>query len=60
MRFDVLKEKLMMNIAWKMPRWLVYFCAIRLGSNASTGKYEKQIYPELNFFDAVKRWENGN
>ena len=57
MRLEVLKEKLMMKIAWKMPKWLVYFCAIRLGANATTGEHENQIVPELNFMDALKRWE---
>ena len=53
---EVMKEKLMMWIAWKMPKWLVYQCAIRLGANATTGKYGSQIVPDLNFMDALKRW----
>ena len=51
------KEKLMMWISWKMPKWLVYFCAIRLGANATTGKYSNQIVTDLSFIDALKRWE---
>ena len=55
-RKEVMKEKVMMWIAWKMPKWLVYFCAIRLGANATTGKHGSQIVPDLNFMDALKRW----
>lgn len=57
MRLEVFKEKLMMKIAWKTPKWLVYFCAVRLGANATTGKHGSQIVPELNFIDALKRWK---
>ncbi len=56
MRFEVIKEKLQMHIAWSMPKWLAYYCTVRLGANATTGKYNKQIVPELYFMDALKRW----
>lgn len=52
-----IKEKLMMWIAYKMPKWLVYYCAIRLGSHATTGKYGHTIVPDMPFMVALKRWE---
>lgn len=57
MRLEVMKEKVQMWVAWKMPRWLVKWCAVRLGANATQGKYSNQIVPELYFMDALKRWE---
>ena len=49
-------DKFYFWLAWKLPRGLVMWCAVRLGANATTGKYEKQIVPELTFMDALKRW----
>lgn len=48
--------------AWRkvsryVPKDLVYWCAIRLGVNATTGDYSRQVVPELTFMDALKRWE---
>ena len=50
-------DKLIMEIAWLLPRRLVYWCAIRLASHATQGPYSSQIVPDLNFTDALKRWE---
>lgn len=44
-------------LAGRMPRKLVYYCAIRLGVAATTGKYSSQVVPELHFTDALQRWE---
>lgn len=51
------REKVQMFIAWLLPRWLVYWAAIRLGTNATTGQWDHQNVPELYFTDALKRWE---
>jgi len=45
-------------LSWKLPKRLIYFCAIRLMANATTGSYSDQIVPELKAMDALKRWEN--
>jgi hypothetical protein len=47
-------EKFMFWLAWKMPKSLVYFCAIRVGAHATTGKYGNTIVPELTMMDAIK------
>ena len=44
-------------IAWRLPRKLVYWAAIRLLSHATVGKYGDQIVPELLAMDALGRWE---
>lgn len=52
-----LKEKLMLKLAWALPKWLVYWAAIRLGAHATTSEYGNTIVPDLSFTDALKRWE---
>lgn len=49
-------DKIAMKLAWLMPRTLVYWCAIRVGANATQGKYSNQVVPELAFMDAIERW----
>jgi hypothetical protein len=51
-----MSEKLIMWLVWKLPRKLVYWCAIRVGAHATTGKYGTTEPPKLLFMDAIKRW----
>ena len=51
------KEKIIMGIVWRLPRWLVYWCSIRMVAHATTGKYGNTVTPELSAMDAIKRWE---
>lgn len=51
-------DKLAMWLAWKLPKRLVYFCAVRLAANATQGKYSNQEVPALTAMDALKRWED--
>ena len=44
-------------IAWRLPRRVVYFAAIRLMAYATTGKYSDTVVPELEGMDAIERWE---
>lgn len=57
MRNEVFRTKAMLWIARRMPRWLAYWCSIRVGAAATTGKYEKTVVPDLLFMDALKRWD---
>jgi hypothetical protein len=41
-----------------MPRALVYWCAIRLMTHATFGRYSSQVVPELTAFEALKRWND--
>lgn len=50
-------EKGKLRIAWLMPGWLVYWCAIRLMSVTTTGPYSNTVVPELTCLDALKRWD---
>ena len=49
-------DRLCQTIAWRMPRRLCYWCAIRVGVNATQGAYSNQVVPELRVTDALKRW----
>lgn len=52
-----LKDKIIMWIAYRLPKRLVYWCAIRVSAHATTGKYSSQIVSELRAMDAIRRWE---
>lgn len=50
------KERMLIRIAWWMPRSIAYWCTIRVGSHATTGKYSNQVVPDLLYTEALKRW----
>lgn len=53
-----LKDGLSRWVAYRLPRRVVYFAAIRLGAHA-TGSPEHAAteVPELKFIDALASWE---
>lgn len=59
MKYWVVKwlERFQMWVAWRMPRWLVKWCAVRLMAHATTGEYGSTVVPELTGMDALKRWD---
>lgn len=50
-------DKICMKLAWLVPKHVAYWCAIRVGANATQGQYSNQVVPDLLFMDALKRWE---
>ncbi len=52
-----LLDKIYMFLAWHMPKRLIMWCAMRIGANATQGKYDTQIVPDLKFMDAIDRWK---
>ena len=50
-------EKIMIWIAWHLPRRLVMWCAIRLHGHATQGPWSSQEVPALLDIEALKRWE---
>jgi hypothetical protein len=56
MRLARIKERILICLAWRMPRSLVYWCSIRLMVHATVGRYASQVVPELTAVDALKRW----
>jgi len=51
-----LKEKLIMKIVWALPKYLVYWCVIRVWAYASTGKYHNLGPTEVQVDQALKAW----
>ena len=54
--YDKLKEKFMFWVAWKMPKWLVYYCTIRVFSHSSTGNHSNTEAGRLTVFEALHDW----
>ena len=50
-------EKIWVWLAWKMPRKLTYWCAIRVAAHATQGQWSSQIVPDLTALEALKRWD---
>jgi hypothetical protein len=50
-------EKIWQWLAWRLPRGLVYWCAIRVMAHATTGRYGTTVVPELPAMEALSRWE---
>jgi hypothetical protein len=51
-----MRKKFWSWLAYKLPRPLVYWAAIRLMAAATTGQYSSQVVPELTAMEALKRW----
>ena len=41
----------------RLPRWIIYWCAMRLWVASTTGKYSSTIAPELTLDEAIRRWD---
>jgi len=54
------KEKLQWWVVKKLPKKIVYLCAIDVGAYATSGKYSSEVVPDLKFFDAIERFEKGH
>jgi hypothetical protein len=59
LKYDIkrLYEKVLIGIAWHLPKNLVYWCAIRVMAHSTTSQYSGQIVPDLTAIDALKRWK---
>ncbi len=44
------------KVAWILPRRLVYWCAIRFGAHATTGKHAGPVVSDMTYFEALERW----
>lgn len=49
--------KLWLWFIWRLPRPIVYWCAIRLVAHATTGKNGNVNPTDLGAMDALKMWE---
>ena len=51
-----MKEKIIMKIAWALPKELAYWVAIRVIAYGTQGQYGNQSVPEFRAMDALQRW----
>lgn len=49
-------NRVAMKVAWLLPRRVVMWAYIRVGSHATTGEYSNTVVPELSMMEALKRW----
>ena len=49
-------DKIWLWVAYRLPKDLVKWAAVRLGAHATTGKHSNTVVPELSFMDALNRW----
>lgn len=53
-----MSEKIWIWIAWRLPRPLVYWCAVRLGAYSSVDPEWSNMSPtELKLMDALETWK---
>ena len=55
-RTERIKDKILMWIAWKLPKSLVMWCTIRVIANATQGD-GSQDATTLKAMDALERWD---
>lgn len=51
-------DKILVWLAWRLPRKIVYFAAIRLMSSATVGKYADSALSKLLAEDALRQWND--
>ena len=50
------REQVYMWLAWRLPRDLVYYCAVRVAVAASAGKWAGEVTPGVTVTDMLERW----
>jgi hypothetical protein len=50
------KQMISQWVANRLPKDVIYFAAIRMWSNATTGKYGSTIVPEVTMDECIRRW----
>ena len=51
-----MKEWIAQQIAYLLPRRIVYWATIRAGAHATTGQWSDQEVPAVTLMDTLKRW----
>ena len=51
-------DKMWMWLAWRLPKRVVYWAAIRAGAHACGPKYPHQAVPELTLHELFTRWDD--
>jgi len=51
-----MKNRFYMWVAYKLPKNIVYWAAMRVLANATSGKYSNEGVPGVTAIDAIQRW----
>ena len=49
-------ERFAIWLAWRLPKPLVYWAAVRLMSHATVGLHSNQVVSDLSALAALQRW----
>lgn len=52
-------EKFWIWLAWKLPKGLVYWCAVRVHGHATMPPWGDQVVTDLTVMVAADRWLDG-
>jgi hypothetical protein len=52
----IIADKTFAWLAWKMPKRFVYWCTIRAGSHATTGKYGDGDVGKIGYLEVIERY----
>ena len=55
-----MKERFFRWLAYRLPSRPVYWCAIRVMAEATTGPWSSQVVPDLRGMEALDRWEKAS
>ncbi len=55
-----MKQKIVMWIAWHLPKYIVMWCAYRVAAHATSGKWSNDEVPRVTMMDAIARWAQSN
>ena len=55
--YRLFTETIPMHIAFKLPRKVIYWCYIKVCSEATTGQYGTTYVSELTIMEALKRFK---
>jgi hypothetical protein len=55
-RLGRLPEKFAMWIAWRLPRAVCHWCAVRLFAHATQGEWSNEHPESVTVIDALRRW----
>jgi|SoiMethySBSTD1v2_1073268.scaffolds.fasta_scaffold401848_2 hypothetical protein len=50
-------ERVQMFVAWHVPRWLAYWCTIRVMAHATTGEYGMTDPTREPMMTVLQRWD---
>ena len=51
------REEILQWLAWKLPRRIAMWAAIRVIAHATQGEFSNTVVPELSAMEALRRWD---